>query len=792
MTAEHATPNPMLVAALDAWDNGLCVVRAKTDGSKRPDGEWKQYQSHRPTREQVAAWFADGHPGMGVICGAVSDDLEMFELEGRFMADNGRQRFTDAMRDAGLDLLLRRLTNGFCTVSPSDGRHFLYRCAGAIDGNTKLALNAASETLIETRGEGGFVVVPPSHGTTHPTGRPWVSKSAGFAAIPTITPEERDALFAVARTFDQAPAVGSKAPTRPVNPVRVPTGHTGGNAGTSWMDATVEHLARTYTMRQLLEHYGWTYSHDDRHGRVLMTRPGKTEGVSGSINERGRLCVFSTSTPFAAPGGQLSPTYDLLDVIAHYEHGGDRKTAGRHVATQAGILRPPADPFMVRPPANIDPATGEVLDAPEDIYGAEFWQARPYLEHIRHAARSATVAPAALLGAVLARVAAFTPPSTCLPAIIGGTVPLSLLVALRGKSGDGKSTPVAAAGRLLPHVPPGCVEAPPLGSGEGLIDTYFDLVEETVDGKTRKVKRQTYHGALFTLDEGQVLAELASRKGATIMPILRTVFTGGSTGQANASIETRRHLRAGTYSIGLVSLWQDEAAAALLADQAGGTPQRFLWMPTTDQGATEDDIDWPGPLDWEAPALIRMDGVIGTAPMDVHPDIRRDIKRHQVQKLRGEIEVDPLDAHRRLLKLKIAGVLAVLDGRRNIALDDWELAERVLSVSDGVRAWVIAEARRRTDEADMAVAKRHARREVVVAETVADKALERAARACWRAANVAHEAGTRATRRDMHNRVSAADRRTIGVDTAIADALSRGWIEGDKDYGWTVGKSRPT
>jgi len=55
-----------LHAALAAYDAGLCVVRAATDGTKKPLGKWKEYQSERPTRDEVAAWFANGHAGMGV------------------------------------------------------------------------------------------------------------------------------------------------------------------------------------------------------------------------------------------------------------------------------------------------------------------------------------------------------------------------------------------------------------------------------------------------------------------------------------------------------------------------------------------------------------------------------------------------------------------------------------------------------------------------------------------------------------------------------------------------------
>ena len=100
----------------------------------------------------------------------------------------------------------------------------------------------------------------------------------------------------------------------------------------------------------------------------------------------------------------------------------------------------------------------------------DFFETRPVLAHIREAARARRVAPTALLGVVLARAAAFTPPSTCVPPFVGGHVPLSLFVALIAATGDSKSTTMAAARALLPLSVPGVVGPRFLGSGEGLAD----------------------------------------------------------------------------------------------------------------------------------------------------------------------------------------------------------------------------------------------------------------------------------------------------------------------------------
>lgn len=784
MTSSTTNDVDMLAAALSAYDAGLCVVRAHADGSKRPFGDWKQYQSARPPREQVEAWFAGGHPAMGAICGAVSGDLEMLELEGRFVERFSTKDFATRCRVAGIELTLRRLVNGMLTLSPSDGRHFVYRVVGApVDGNTKLATDAQSLTLIETRGEGGFIMLAPSHGTAHPSGRPWRVQHGGYATIPTITAEERDALFAVARSYDEAPTprpAPAVAPAQWIAHRRATVA-----VGESWMDAVVDHLADTWEMQALLEQYGWMYCYTDRHGRHLMSRPGKDDdGVGGSINTSDRFHPFSSSTPFpGASASQRSPTFDRLDVIATYEHGGDRQAAACAVADMTGIH----DAWRRRnaqagrpPTVNAD---GEV-EAPSDD---PIWWERPALTHILTAARARMVSPWAVLGCVLARVAAFTPPSTCIPPLVGGAAPLSLYVALHGRSGAGKSSPGACAADLLPGIPVGCAGPLGLGSGEGLVEAYMDLVEETEDDKKRKVKKQVRHGVLFTLDEGQVLAEIGSRKGSTILPVLRTAWSGGDPGQANASVETRRSLRPGSYAVGLISLWQDKAGAALLADADGGTPQRFVWFPTTDPGASCDRPPWPGQLTWEAPDKIAIGGVTRPNPLGVAEEIEQEILEHRVAQLRSELEEDPLDAHRRLNKLKLSGVLAVLDGRDAITVDDWQVAELILNRSDGIRSWVMSEAKRLTNNSDRAVADRLVTRDGLVELAATERALSRAARAAHRA--VSRDVD-RVGRRPIHNAIAARDRAIVSVDDAIAEAVRLRWITPDTD-GWKLGDARP-
>lgn len=329
-------------AALALHDAGLSVVPAATDGTKRPRGSgWKQYQAHRMDRAELARQLRGGHPGVGVITGAVSGGLEMLELEGRAV-DQGVLDELEALADAsGLGELWRRLRDGYCEQSPTGGVHLLYRLADAeVPGNTKLAQTPARReeltakqhrqlaedparvfprALIETRGEGGFVVVAPSHGKVHPSGQPYRLLSGSPSTIPTITDAERQALHHLCRTFDRMPAPEPAAaqpqPTKEPSRRAADPGVSPGDdfeARADWSD--------------ILGPHGWTHVHTSGTTRYWR-RPNKRLGVSattGHSGDRDRLYVFSSSTEFTP-----ETPYTKFGAFTALEHGGDFSAAAK-------------------------------------------------------------------------------------------------------------------------------------------------------------------------------------------------------------------------------------------------------------------------------------------------------------------------------------------------------------------------------------------------------------------------------------------------------------------------------
>lgn len=313
----------ILDTALRALRAGLSVVPPLEDGSKAPDGKWKTYQERRPTESELQGWYANGRTGLGIVCGQVSGGLEVLDFDEPGLY----QEFKLRCEQAGLGEVLERVEAGYCEHSPKadDCRHLLYRCE-AIPGNLKLACRPKRfeekeherdnvQVLVETRGEGGYIVTAPSSGRVHPTGRPYVLLRGGFETIDPITAEERAELHRIARTFDAMPRQEGREERPP--PAR----------GDGELRPGDDFNART-TWPELLEPHGWARVFE-RGGETYWRRPGKAFGISATTNYKGfdLLYVFSTSAPFETERG-----YDRFGAYAILNHGGALGAAARALA----------------------------------------------------------------------------------------------------------------------------------------------------------------------------------------------------------------------------------------------------------------------------------------------------------------------------------------------------------------------------------------------------------------------------------------------------------------------------
>jgi putative DNA primase/helicase len=196
----------MLNEACSAYRAGLCILPVASDGTKRPDVlTWAGYQTTRPTVAQMRAFRFERRTGFGMIAGPVSGRRGAWDFDDA----NTHAAFVAAANASGLGDVVRRIEAGYCDQTPGGGRRWIvhYPESAAWRDET-LARRPGGEgeptikTLIELP---TFAILAPSHGPTHPSGRPYTRLSGGFTTIAAVNAGEHADLVALARTFDAMP-----------------------------------------------------------------------------------------------------------------------------------------------------------------------------------------------------------------------------------------------------------------------------------------------------------------------------------------------------------------------------------------------------------------------------------------------------------------------------------------------------------------------------------------------------------------------------------------------------------
>ncbi len=166
--------NQLLIAAYEYITNGICVI--PTNENKIPCiKSWKKYQEEVITMEEAETGFELPYAKtLSVVCGKSSQNLEVIDIDCKYdltgkLFENYLKDIADNDQELHDSLLVIKTRSG--------GYHLYYRCE-KIEGNQKLAQREATaeemklnpgdkvRVLIETRGQGGYVVAPPSEGYT--------------------------------------------------------------------------------------------------------------------------------------------------------------------------------------------------------------------------------------------------------------------------------------------------------------------------------------------------------------------------------------------------------------------------------------------------------------------------------------------------------------------------------------------------------------------------------------------------------------------------------------------------
>jgi hypothetical protein len=305
---------------------------------KRPTiSSWKILQTIPPSIEQYskAQWI--NSPASFIICGAVSQNLEVIDFDEKYSRGiTKRWRALLAVNNPEISL------KSFPVVkTKSGGYHLYYRIQSSLgvivdpsinakmQGNLKLSKTDIGETTIETRGEGGYVISPFSPGYTLIQGT--------LSSIPIITLEQRNILLNTARALNEY-HLENKI-TNDGFPEPDPNRITKTLAGIDKLGKRPgDVFEREASWQDILSSFGWHSFRPTSKGFVA-TRPKKEHGVSGEVRAYGDHEVFIVYSSNALPF-QSENYYTKFGAYALLKHGGDFKETTRELG--AYLLRNPS------------------------------------------------------------------------------------------------------------------------------------------------------------------------------------------------------------------------------------------------------------------------------------------------------------------------------------------------------------------------------------------------------------------------------------------------------------------
>lgn len=310
--------------------SGLCVIPIRADGSKRPALDaWKEFEQRPPNADKLRRWFGRNQRiGLGIVCGQVSGNLEVIDIDDPEIASAFLEALHEYEPGLAADLVIVK--------TPRDGAHIVYRCE-RIEGNQHLALREAElgdigedeakrlkayrrgdgqwckkKALIETRGEGGYIIAAGSHVDCHPVKKPYELISGSLEAITSLMPDERKILFSLARSFNEYVSA-DKYQAAP-------------DAGGGLKPG--EDFNQRGNVRALLEKHGWKRCGQVRNGERWIRPNG--DRPSATLFDGG--CFYNFSSNVA--GLEADRAYSPFALLAALDHNGDFHAAAKTLHQQ--------------------------------------------------------------------------------------------------------------------------------------------------------------------------------------------------------------------------------------------------------------------------------------------------------------------------------------------------------------------------------------------------------------------------------------------------------------------------
>lgn len=157
------SPHTLLDVARGYLAGGFSVIPLAARG-KKPALDWKEYQRRKPTDAELVKWFYRAERNLGIVTGGISGGLTVVDFD----TVSGWENWLAEDWSRWL----------IPTVTTSHGKH-VYVKTKIPCGNRRF-----HDRDVDLRGEGGYVVAPPS---VHPDGTTYIWSMANWYRLPEFS-----------------------------------------------------------------------------------------------------------------------------------------------------------------------------------------------------------------------------------------------------------------------------------------------------------------------------------------------------------------------------------------------------------------------------------------------------------------------------------------------------------------------------------------------------------------------------------------------------------------------------
>ena len=178
------------------YNQGISVFPALVDGTKKPQGKWRQYQRDRCSQRQLNKWFGEANPwAIAVVCGQVSNNLVVIDIDDPDLIEPFETKLKKEHPDCTMRLSrLRRGPASDISTYSATGRLGLVRHSSRWRATNGPSNSGPKATMSLGRG---------SPTQTHKSGQPYRVIRGDIGEIYHFTANEVVTLIQIAKSFER-------------------------------------------------------------------------------------------------------------------------------------------------------------------------------------------------------------------------------------------------------------------------------------------------------------------------------------------------------------------------------------------------------------------------------------------------------------------------------------------------------------------------------------------------------------------------------------------------------------